>query len=147
MNRKWVTSILLPLIGMLVVLAIAYGFEILNETFLSRNAQLFNLTLTAIIIPWTVIISLLISSAAMILLFWFVMTCTSRSRLVGIIFIVIGFFLVTFEILYNYAGLVFQFGIPFYIHNVLAPNSLFTHIAGGVMIIGLFILVISKKTP
>jgi hypothetical protein len=145
MNRKWVPSILMPLVGLVIVLAIAYGCEILNESLLARNARLFDLTLTMIILPWSFILTTLLTTGITILLFWFVTIRTSRSKLVGVIFLIVGLFLVTFEILFLYAGQRFTLFWPYFIGKTLDPNSLVFHTAAGIAISGLFMLLLPNS--
>jgi hypothetical protein len=145
MNRNWISSILIPLVGLLVVLAIAYGCERMNEALLALNARLFDLTLTMIIIPWSFILTTLLTTGIMMLLFWFVMIRTSRSRIIGLIFLIIGLFGVSFEILFLYAGQRFTLFWPFFIGKTLDPNSLVFHMAAGIAISGLFILLLPKS--
>jgi hypothetical protein len=89
MNRKWISAIFLPLLGMICILAFAYGCTNVNQTLLAENQRVFDVKLIAIIL-WSNALATFLSIGATILLFWEIMTHTFRSKWIGWIFLILG---------------------------------------------------------
>ena len=142
MGQKRLSSTLLPLLGLIVVLAISFGGEMLFEALGRLNVQLFDITLTLFVLPWFAVLMTLLSTGAVLLLFWGIMTKPPRSRLVGITYLVVGFLGVAYWILRVYASryLGLNLPLPLWASTVIAPNTPFAYIAGGMAVIGLFVL-------
>jgi len=144
MNRKWISSILLPLVGVVAILAFAYGSDRLSDALNARISVYFDITDIMVTIPLIKLLSNLISMGGVLSIFWMVMTRTSRSRLTGVVFFLVGLFLVAFYFLeHNLGRMLISIYIPFDAN--LTPDTLFTHTAGGIAVIGLFILFLPKS--
>jgi hypothetical protein len=146
MSPRRVSSIVFPLVGLIVVLAIAFGGEALFESLVQLNYRLFDITLSTIVLPWFAVLMPLLSAAGVILLFWGVMTRSSRPRLIGGIYLIVGFALVAGFILRVYAAKYLGLNppAPFLLVTVTAPNTFFTNTAGGIAAAGLCILLLPK---
>jgi hypothetical protein len=144
MSHKWVTSILLPLAGLVIILAFAYGCDQLSDALITYNSLVFDITVIKVILPITKLLSNLISMGGVLILFWMLMTRTPRLRLTGAIFFLVGFSLIAYNLLLVNLGGIIPFGL--YMASALNPDSLFVHTAGGMAVIGLFILFF-KKMP
>ncbi len=142
MARKMVSSIVLPLAALMMVMAISFGGEALFESLVRLNARLFDLTLSLIVLPWFAVLMNLLSAGMLILLFWNIMTRTSRSRLIGTIYLIVGFLGVAYWILQVYAAkyLGLNLPLPLWASTVIVPNTPFAYIAAGIAVIGLFVL-------
>jgi hypothetical protein len=142
MSRKWISSIFLPIMGMILTLAFAYGCSRLNQTFQATNSRAFQLYL---ILPWTYAITSFLSTGAMILLFWGVITQTSRSKWTGWIFLLVGILLILIPLIPLFLYLSFgvttiNWDLPaFYIDTPFGSPLYFTEL--GIAFIGLFILI------
>ncbi len=134
------SSIVEPLIGLIVLLGIGYGAEILIERLKARNSQFFDVSY---LIVWVYAAIPLIISAAILLLFWLVVFQRPRSHLIGIIYIVVGIFFTLNPILWVY-------GIPMNqlwggdLPTALNPNSVFYMACAGISIIGLLCLILPR---
>ncbi len=126
---------------MLIVLAIAYGCVMLDQYLKTLNARLFDITLIRITMWLEVFFNLLIAGLV-ILLFWLMVTRTSRSRAVGVIFLLVGIFLATYFSLAWTLAQYIQLYMPAYLDTELVPNSIFSYAAAGIAMIGLYILVL-----
>jgi hypothetical protein len=144
MNRKWISSIFLPLAGMICTLAFAYGCSLFNQAIQAHNNIAFDLYL---VLPWSYVLTTFLSSAATIFLFWIIMTRTSRSKLTGWVFLVVGALLILFPIVFFYILTVvhtINWIIPPYLIDT-APDSLLYITEVEVALIGLFILILPRS--
>lgn len=137
MNRKFSSSVILPLVGMMIILALAYGFDILIKTLKEQNGMTYSLTVY--ILMWMYVATNLLVNGALLLLFWGIMTKTTRSIWVGVIYLAVGMFLVISLLLYVY-GITDIFYPP-------VPGSLLFYASSGIGMIGLFILILPRVTP
>ena len=142
-----VPSMFFPLVGLIVVLAMTFGGEALFEYLVRLNAQLFDSRLSLVVHPWLAVLMPLLSTGAIILLFWGVMTRAARSRVIGVIYLIVGFLLAASLILRVYVSkyLGLSLPLPFWVVTVLDPNTLFTDTAAGIAAAGLAILLLPKK--
>jgi hypothetical protein len=134
MNRKFSSSVILPLVGMMIILALAYGFDILIKTLKEQNAYY---SLDDILL-WTYAATNLLLNGALLLLFWRIMTKTTRSIWVGVIYLAVGMYLVISLGLYRFTG---NFFYP------PVPGSLLFYSMGGIGLIGLLLLILPRVTP
>jgi hypothetical protein len=134
MNRKFSSSVILPLVGMMIILALAYGFDILIKTLKEQNAYY---SLDDILL-WTYAATNLLLNGALLLLFWRIMTKTTRSIWVGVIYLAVGMYLVISLGLYRFTGNLFYPPIP---------GSLLFYSIGGIGLIGLLLLILPRVTP
>ena len=134
MNRKFSSSVILPLVGMMIILALAYGFDILIKTLKEQNAYY---SLDDILL-WTYAATNLLLNGALLLLFWGVMAKTTRSIWVGVIYFAVGMYLVISLGLYRFTGNLFYPPVP---------GSLLFYSIGGIGMIGLLLLILPRVTP
>lgn len=141
-NAKQKSSVVLSLIGLVLVLGIARGFDALIAYLAKENALTFSLTY---VMMWSYIFFDLCLAAILLLLFWFVLNQTPRLAWVSMLFLLIGSFIVASPILY--------FTPPFcclppLLESLLFPPSSFasyTFSSGGIVtIIGLFALILPR---
>ena len=133
MNRKFSSSVILPLVGMMIILALAYGFDILIKTLKEQNAYY---SLDDILL-WTYAATNLLLNGALLLLFWGIMAKTTRSIWVGVIYFAVGMYLVISLGLYRFTGNLFYPPVP---------GSLLFYSIGGIGMIGLLLLILPRVT-
>ena len=141
MNRKWISSIFLPLLGMICTLAFAYGCSVFNQALQARNDLAFDLYL---VLPWSYVLTTFLSTAATIFLFWIILTRTSRSKLTGWIFLIVGVLLILFPIVFFYILAIvhtINWMLPAFLIDT-APDSLLYITEVEVALTGLFILIL-----
>ena len=134
MNRKFSSSVILPLVGMMIILALAYGIDILIKTLKEQNAYY---SLDDILL-WTYAATNPLLNGALLLLFWRIMTKTTRSIWVGVIYLAVGMYLVISLGLYRFTGNLFYPPVP---------GSLLFYSIGGIGLIGLLLLILPRVTP
>jgi len=139
MKSKTFTSIIFPLLGLILVLALAFSCDTWIQTLKTQNAKTF--TLTSIIFLSYSITTLLVAGG-LLSLFWILMTKSPRNIGIGLIYLLVGIFMVFAISLY--------FLVPFYgwhlifIPEILKPNS-YLFISGGFIgMIGLMLLLFPK---
>jgi hypothetical protein len=142
MNRKWISSVLLPLAGMVFTLAFAYGCSILDQALSAENSRTFQISLVP---PLSYALTGFLSMGAVILLFWGIMTRSSRSKWTGWIFVIIGLLLIALPnyLFYN-VGLFndFKWGYPLFYSTFALIDSPYYAAKVGVVLIGLLILIL-----
>jgi hypothetical protein len=132
----------LSIMGLVLVLAIARGFEAFMAYLVKRNAQTFSLPY---IIMWSYVFFILILAAILLLLFWYILNQTPRKVWVSMVFLLIGSYNTTSPMLY-FTPLFCC--LPPQMESLLFPPSSYmsyTFLSGGfVAIIGLFTLILPK---
>jgi hypothetical protein len=142
MNRKWISSIFLPLLGMILTLACGYGCSILIQTLQNENGQNFQVDL---FLPLSYALIGFLSTGAVILLFWGIMTRTSRSKWTGWIFVIIGLSLIALPnfLFYNVGFFnAFKWGYPLFYSTFALIDSPYYEAKVGITLIGLLILIL-----
>ncbi|MDR3574008.1 MAG: hypothetical protein P4L50_09110 [Anaerolineaceae bacterium] len=142
MNRKRISSIFLPLLGMVLTLACGYGCSILNQALQYENGRSFQINL---ILPLSFALTGFLSTGAVILLFWGMMTRSSRSKWVGWIFTMTGGILVALpNILFYNVGLFndFKWGYPLFYSTFALIDSPYYEAKMGIILIGLLIMIL-----
>ena len=134
MNFKLISSVILPLVGMVIVLAMAYGFDILIKALKEQNSITPN-NFTEILL-WVYAATNLLVNGSLLLLFWGVMTKTTRSPWVGGVYLLVGIDLVVS------LGFYLSVGDLFYRPTI---GSCLYYAMGGIGMIGLFILILPGK--
>jgi hypothetical protein len=115
---------------MIIILGLAYGFDILIKMLKVQNGMTYDLTT---VLMWTYSATNLVVMGTLLLFFWGIMTKTNRPAWVGGIFLAVGGLLVVSPGLYI-AGLLGNFAyFPL-------PNSLVFTAGGGMAAIGLLVL-------
>ncbi len=150
MDRKSWRSIVLSLVGLIGVLALAYGSQALVKMIAAQNARLLDLNLIYLNLGSSALTSLL-AVGALLGLFWIVMTRTPRW--IGWVFLAVGGLLLIYPIAFFYtlqrAGWMPYVPLLSALEESLLPGSLFYGVSGGVGGIGLFKLLLSgaQKRP
>ncbi len=127
------------LLGMIVLLGIAYGCEVLLEFLKARNAVTFDLNylIIASYAPMMMLVSL-----AALLLFWDLIVHSYRSLGMGIFYLLVGILIVLAPFLY-YTPILGWLQPPF--PGVLYPNSPFYFAGALVGMIGLLMIVLPRQ--
>ena len=131
MNRKLMSSVILPLVGMVIVLGMAYGFDILIKALKEQNSITPN-NFTEILL-WVYAATNLLVNGSLLLLFWGVMTKTTRSPWVGGVYLLVGIDMVVSLGFYRSVG---------YLFYRPTIGSCLYYAMGGIGMIGLFILIL-----
>jgi hypothetical protein len=134
-------STIIPVLGLVVVLGAAWGFDALTDFVRYRNAQTFSLTT---LIMWLYSLIALCLAALLILLFWFTIIKAPRRVWVSLLYLLVGAFITVYPALYMTPAVAgwlpplapFQFSITMYLFS-----------AGAfVAIMGAFSLILSEKS-
>jgi uncharacterized membrane protein YuzA (DUF378 family) len=124
------------MVGLLLVLAVAYGGETWIEAIKARNA----ITFQPFLLLWVTALVTLLVGAVMLWVFWAVVTRTPRPNWTGILYLIVGLFVVFSTILYYTQALHWPAPFP----PALIPGSLFYFSGGLVGMAGLFMLVLPR---
>jgi len=147
MTTTQVKTILVPLVGLVAVLATGFGGQALFGAEVRYNALYFDLRISLVAGPLTMVLTTLLSLGALLWLFWWVMAQTPRSRLVAAIYLVVGLFCVSYFFLCS--GLAYLrwlfLPMPFWLSPIVVYDSMFTHVAGGAAVAGLLMLVLPRQ--
>ncbi len=137
---------LLFLIGVVIVLALTWGLDMLMEYLCRRIAQTFDLGLASAGL-WIQTLSTFLLAALLLLLFWFVLTYASRNVWVAAIYILMGLFFGFFRLLYSWPATAARLPAPpLIVYGLLQPGSS-TVLAGTfVAIIGLLVLILPRRS-
>jgi hypothetical protein len=139
-NRKWIIDILLPLVGMVIILAVTFGYEGWKAAAIQRNIVTFS---GGMIILQSQLVAALVSMGALMMLFWWVMARTVRSGWVGVVFLIIGGGAVAYPYLYLANVFIDPFAFSIF-RDALLPGSLLFTTGAGVAMIGLLSLVLPR---
>ena len=144
MNRKWISAFFLPLAGLIITLALGYGCSILNQALQDENGRTSQVNL---ILPLSFALTAFLSTGAVILLFWGIMTRSTRSKWTGWIFIIVGVLLVALPnyLFYNLSLFnAFKWGYPLFYSTFALIDSPYYEAKVGVVLIGLLILILPE---
>jgi len=130
MNRKLMSSVILPLVGMVIVLGLAYGFDILIKALKEQNSITFNLNF---VLLWIYAATNLLVNGSLLLLFWGVMTRTTRSPWVGGVYLLVG---IDMDV-----SLGFYRSVGYLFYRPTIGSCLF-YAMGGMGMVGLLILIL-----
>jgi len=139
-RRSASLSSTVSVLGLIVVLGVAWGFDAWMELLSHRNAQTFSL---AWVIFWSYPLIAIFLAAILLLLAWFVLSQASKNVWISLVFLIVGLFIVI------YPALVFTPALccwmP-YIGPLQLSQTKYLFSAGGfVAIIGLFSLILPNK--
>jgi len=141
-NAKPNYSGVLSIIGLILVLGFARGFDALIAYLAKRNAQTFSLPY---VIMWAYVFIAIFLAAILLLLFWFVLIRTPRIVWISIVFLLIGFFFLASPILYFTPSFCC---LPPQMESLLFPPASYTSYTflSGVFvtIMGLFALILPR---
>ncbi len=143
MNHKHNSSGFYSIVGLIIVLGLSLGFDFLLDFLVRRNSVTFTLSY---VILWAYPLTALIFTAVSLFVFWFVLNRAHRNVWVGLIFLILGLFIVLYPILYftpAFGGLFSPFPR---LNNILATPRSYIFSAGAFFAItGLFVLFFPRK--
>jgi hypothetical protein len=138
MKQHWMSTWGLPIVGLLLVLAVAYGGETWTQAIKARNAT--TTQFQPFLLLWATALVTLLVGAVVLLVFWAVVIRTLRPNWTGILYLLVGLFVVFSTILYYTQALHWPAPFP----PVLYPGSLFYFTGGLIAMAGLFMLVLPR---
>ena len=147
MTTTQVKTILVPLVGLVAVLATGFGGQVLIGAEGRYNSVYFDPRFPLVVMPLTSMLTALLTVGALLWLFWWVMTQAPRCRLVAVIYLVVGLVGLNYTYLYfgtGYMGLPFSLPLPSWASSILGFDSQFSHSAAGAAMAGLLMLVLPR---
>ena len=113
------------------MLGLALGIELARQALLTANSRTFTLTQ---VILWFYVFATLLTTVALLGLFWFNLAYTTRSRWIGWIYLLVGLSAVLWIFIEFGMGVYLKvyLTIPVFLNNAMAPGSFFYVAAGGV---------------
>ena len=135
----------LPLVGLVVALGLAFGGQALLGAEVRYNAQYFVTSFIFAVMPLTALFTSLLCTGVLLGLFWYVMRQSVRSQLVAVVYLVVGLVGATYYMLPFWTarvGLALIPPPPFWAADVVAPGSAFTYTTGATAMAGLLMLVL-----
>ena len=142
MKKEWNLYILMSLLGLVFVLAISFGCPLLLQALMVENFRTFKLSE---IMFWAYPLTHLLSVGSLLLLFGLVMMRASRSKWIGVIFLIVGLGVVALPSLdLNFGYIINDSPIRSFLNNQYAP-SFFYFMGGGIGITGLFSLILTRN--
>lgn len=142
MKREWILSVLMPMVGLVFVLAISFGCPQLLQALEVENSRTFNLYE---IMFWVYPLTHLLSVGSLLVLFWFITARTSHFKWIGVIFLIVGLGVVALpSVDLNFGYIINDSPIRSFLNNQYAP-SFFYFMGGGIGITGLFSLILQKN--
>lgn len=140
-DRSRYSPTALSIIGMMVVLGIAYGLDALMVSLARRNSQTFTLSY---VILWSHVFGSLVLAATLLFLFWFAFSRVPRSAWIAALYLVVGLFFGFFPVMYYLPAI--GSWMPHFFVMVLYSSSSYTPLAGSfIAITGLFMLVLPRR--
>ncbi len=141
MNRSRVSPTALAIIGLIIVLAIAYGLDALMVFLARRNSQTFTLSY---VILWSRVFGSFLLAAALLFLFRFVLDRAARAAWIAALYLIVGLFFALFPGLYHVPAL--GSWMPQTLVRVLFSLSSYTFLAGSfIAVTGLFMLILPRR--
>jgi hypothetical protein len=143
MDRKSNSRIALSVSSMILVLAIAWGCDAATQFITDQISQEFSRPWIKIYF-WSSPVFVLLLAAIWLLLFWITIFRTSKNVWVGLIYLLVGLFVILYPAFYNLA--VFCCWIPNIKIFQIDASTKYLQSSGGVIImVGLFALFRSAK--
>ncbi len=141
MNRTRNYGRLISVVGMIAVLGVAAGLDVLMAFLGRRNAQTFALSY---VILWIHVLSFLLLAALLLLLFWFVLNRAPRSTWIAALYVLVGLFFAFFQVVYFSPPI--GAWIPHFLSAVVISATSYTILAGSfIAIIGLLMLILPGR--
>jgi hypothetical protein len=139
MKSKTFSSIILPLSGLIIVLALAYGCDTWIQTLKTINASTFRLTS---ILYLSYSITTFLVAGGLLSLFWILMSKTPRNFGVGLIYLLAGILIVSGFSLYYLVPI--RSWLLLSLQTILKPTS-YIFISGGFIgVTGLMLILVPK---
>ncbi len=141
MNRSRNYPAAVAVIGLIMVLGIAYGLDALMAFLVRRNSQTFTLSY---VILWSRVFGSLVLAAALLFLFRFVLDRAPRAAWIAALYLIVGLFFALFPVLYYVPAL--GSWMPQSLIRVLFSLSSYTFLTGSfIAVTGLFMLILPRR--
>ena len=140
MIHKSAYPVIVSIIGLIVVLGIAWGFDALMRFLSYQRMEMFFLNF---VIFWCYALIALLLAAILLLLAWLVLINAPRNVWISLVFLVIGLFIVFYPALYYNPTLALGRWLPGF-DSLLSYTSYLSFSGGFIAIIGLFALVFRR---
>lgn len=139
MKSKAFSSIIFPLSGLIIVLALAYGCDTWVQTLKIINASTFRFT-SILFLSYS--LTTLLVAGGLLSLFWILMTKSPRNFWVGLIYLLVGIFIVSGFSLYYLVPI--RIWPLLSLQTILKPSS-YMFISGGFIgVTGLMLILVPK---
>ena len=143
MDRKSTSPIALSVSSLILVLAIGWGCDAVTQFITHQISQEFSRPWMTIYF-WSSSVFVLLLAAIWLLLFWITIFRTNKNVWIGLIYLLVGLFIVLYPAFYNIP--VFCCWIPNIMIFQIDASTKYLQSSGGVIImIGLFALFRSAK--
>jgi len=141
MKSNVITSIVLPVTGLFVVLALALGCDIWVQTLRTMNSRTFSLG-ASLFLSYS--FTSLLVAGGLLSLFWILVTKSGRNIGAGVLYLVVGLFIVFNVSLYFLLPALDKLHFLF-IPDLLQPPSYMFITGGFVAVTGLILMLLPKK--
>lgn len=139
MKSKTFSSIILPFSGLVIVLALAYGCDTWVQTLKIINASTFRFT-SILFLSYS--LTTLLVAGGLLSLFWILITKCPRNFWVGLIYLLVGIFIVSGFSLYYLVPI--RIWPLLSLQTILKPSS-YMFISGGFIgVTGLMLILVPK---
>ncbi len=143
MNRRQNTLGALSILGLVVVVAIAVGLDTLAMS-LTNPTAFPPLSVMLLIFIGTHMLASLLLAAALLLLFWFVLTGVPRNSWIAVLFLLVGLYIGSAQALY-FVPLLSSWWPPF-LERAINSRTSYTGLSGSFLAItGLFVLILRRR--
>jgi hypothetical protein len=141
MSRRFLVSILLPLVGLYVLIGLGYGIQTLQQTLQVQNAVTFDTDFIYLLYGLSALAAVL-SAGILFGMFWLILRYSPRC--IGTIYLVVGVLLLGYSPIVYYfirsVPAISTFPIAYGLYTIagyLLPNTLLYATVGGISVIGL----------
>ncbi len=143
MNQRQNTLGALSILGLVVVLAIAVGLDTL-ASWLTRPGALPPISVMMLIYVGTHVLASLLLAAILLLLFWFVLTRTPRTPWIAVLFLLVGLYIASGQVLFPIPVLTAWW--PWFFKEAIDSRTSYTALSGSfIAIMGLFMLIVRRR--
>ncbi len=126
MNQRRDEPAAFSIIGLIIVLGMAWGLDDIMAALARRNAQTFTLPY---LILWSHVLGSLLLAAALLLLFWYTLNRAPRRAWLAALYVLVGLFFALFPVLY-FVPAIGGWMPVFFVAPMTALNS-YTTMAGS----------------
>ncbi len=143
MNRRQDISAAYSILGLVVVVAIAVGLDTL-ATSLINPTTFPPLAAMLLIFIGTHVLASLLWAAALLLLFWFVLTRAPRNPWIAVLFLLVGLYIASGQVLFPIPLLTGWW--PWFFKEAIDSRTSYTALSGSfIAIMGLFMLIVRRR--
>ncbi len=143
MDRRPNVQAGVPVVGLLIVLAIAAGLDTL-ATSLTSPTRFPPLSQMLLIFIGTHVLAYLLLAAALLLLFWYVLVRAPRNPWIAVLFLLVGLYIASAQALY-YVPLLSSWW-PRFFEGAINSRTSYTVLSGSFLaIMGLLMLILPRQ--